>query len=258
MFDEIKPKYDLIYKVKDGVGLPMKIFLPENYSGDKLPCVLCIHGGGWRGAIKDNSAWDGSWMTNHAKYYAKNGKIGVSISYRDLDLSEQTDTCDQIEDCIDAVKYIKENVKEADFDRLCFIGDSAGAHLALAAAFMADADLRPYKIAACNPVTDLTAQTWKDTAKTEEKRRLISPLYIIDTMELKGRMPEILCMHGDKDTVVPIADTIAFSKKLNEHGIKSEMITIEGAQHAFILWGYTAREEDVNKCMKKIDEFFFE
>ena len=259
MFNGLKPDYDLIYKVVCGVGLPMRVYLPKCVSDEKKEAVLCIHGGGWRGAIKDNSHWDGSWMDNHAQYYAEKGKIGIAISYRDLDISPETVTKDQIEDCIDAISYIKRCIPEADFEKLYIIGDSAGAHLALCVGFLAPDNLRPRKIAACNPVTDLTAESWKDTGKTIEERKEISPLYMIDRIDFtNSKKPEILCMHGDKDTVVPIEDTVLFEKKLQKKGFKSQMITVPDASHAFILWGYTAKDEDVMRCMKTIDKFFFE
>lgn len=244
---------EYIYKVVNGVGLPMRVYMPEN-EADTV--VLCIHGGGWRGAIKDNSPWDGSWMSRHAEYYASLGKIGVSISYRDLDLSENTYTDEQICDCKDAMKFIRELFPN---EKIYAIGDSAGAHLALCLGFSSDESLRPEKIAACNPVTDLVCEKWKDTGKTEEERRKISPLFMIDDLDFSnGKKSEILCMHGDKDSVVPIADTVLFEKKLKEKGFKSEMYTVKNANHAFILWGYTAKDEDVLSAMKKIDKFFSE
>lgn len=243
---------EYIYKVINGVGLPMRVYLPEKEADT---AVLCIHGGAWRGAIKDNSPWDGSWMSKHAEYYAKNGKIGISISYRDLDLSEDTYTKEQIEDCRDAAKFIKELFADK---KLYAIGDSAGAHLALCLGFSPDESLRPEKIAACNPVTDLVNKRWKDTGKTDENRRKISPLFMIDELDFSGeKKPAILCMHGDKDETVPLGDTVLFEKKLKEKGFKSEMQIIKDASHAFILWGYTAKDENVLSCMKKIDKFFF-
>lgn len=256
MFEKRKPDKEFIYKVINGVGLPMRVYMPKEEK-EKYTAVLCIHGGGWRGAIKDNSPWDGSWMSNHAQYYADRGKVGISISYRDLDLSDDTFTKNQIEDCRDAVVFIKENFPFVE--NIYAIGDSAGAHLALCLGFLPDENLRPSKIAAMNPVTDLTAEPRKDTGETDDERKSISPLYMIDKIDFsKAKKPEILCMHGDMDNVVPIEDTVLFEKKLREKGFKSEMITVKGASHAFILWGYTANEEDVFACMEKVDKFFDE
>lgn len=256
MFEKREPDFEYIYKVVDGVGLPMRVYLPKELK-EKNITVLCIHGGGWKGAIKDNTPWDGSWMSNHAQYYADNGYVGISISYRDLDISETTSTKDQIEDCKDALIFIKEKLSYADFEKLCVIGDSAGAHLALCLGFLDDENLRPYKIGAFNPVTDLTVEKWAYTGKTADERKSISPLFMIDEFNTDGRKPEILCMHGDNDSVVPIEDTVNFEKKLSEKGFKSEMVVVKGASHAFILWGYTAPEERVYECMKIADNFLF-
>lgn len=257
MFEKRKPDFEYIYKVTDGVGLPMRVYMPKTKK-DKHRAVLCIHGGGWKGAIKDNSSWDGSWMSNHAQYYADNGYVGISISYRDLDLSENTFTKDQIDDCRDALIFIKDKLSFVDFETLSVIGDSAGGHLALCLGFLEDENLRPYKISAFNPVTDLTVEKWAYTGKNSDERKSISPLYMIDSFNENSRKPEILCMHGDNDKTVPIEDTVNFEKKLKQKGFESQMVVVKDASHAFILWGYTAPDELVYECMKISDKFLFE
>ena len=257
MFEKREPDFEYIYKVADGVGLPMRVYMPKTKK-ESYKAVLCIHGGGWKGAVKDNSPWDGSWMSNHAQYYSDKGYVGISISYRDLDLSDAMSTKDQIEDCRDALIFIKEKLEFVEFETLSAIGDSAGGHLALCLGFLPDENLRPYKISAFNPVTDLTEQKWAYTGKTEEDRKGISPLYMVDEFNENSRKPMILCMHGDNDSTVSIETSISFEKKLKEKGFKSDMVVVKGASHTFILWGYTAPEELVYECMKISDKFLFE
>ena len=80
---------------------------------------------------KHMKKWNGSWMANTARYYAKKGYIGIAFSYRDIDLQSDTDVGDLIEDCYDAIEYIKNNYTFVDDKNVIYMGDSAGGHQAL-------------------------------------------------------------------------------------------------------------------------------
>ena len=43
---------------------------------------------------------------------------------------------------------------------------------------------------------------------------------------------------------------------MKEQGNQISMTEIPGADHAFILFGYTAKEEDVLKALELTDEYF--
>lgn len=80
MFDKMEnnpSELRLIYKNIDGIGLPMHIYLPKESKKHSNIAVVCIHGGG-RDVMRDNSAWDGGWMSWHAKYFAKRGFVGIA------------------------------------------------------------------------------------------------------------------------------------------------------------------------------------
>ncbi|HZU66647.1 MAG TPA: alpha/beta hydrolase [Ktedonobacteraceae bacterium] len=93
------------------------------------PGVIMIHGGGWVGGQKEK-------YDMMCKHYASEGYIAVTIDYRlaNPNLSQDTDHWpDQIGDVQLAVRFLRANASSLGLDpgRICSLGDSAGAHLAL-------------------------------------------------------------------------------------------------------------------------------
>ena len=131
------------------------------------------------------------------------------------------------------------------------VGDSAGGHLALMSAIFEDVNLRPQKVVACNPVSDLTDPKWKLGSTSDEERKNASPLFRGDRTET-----EILILHGNADRTVPLSN----SEKLQEHlistGNRSTLETLEGAAHAFILYGYKTPIVKVNEYTERVIRFF--
>lgn len=234
------------YKSVDNLNLPLQIFLPENINNN-MQTVVCIHGGGWRDAIRNNDPWNGGWMKRNAEYFAERGMIGAVISYRSIELESVTNVGDIIDDCLDAIDFIME-LDYINPNRVSILGDSAGAHLALCLSFLKDVNMA--KIIACNPVTDCTYGVFTYIGQNNSERRLYSPVYSV-----KHSRSEYLIMHGTEDNVVNINDSRHFFNSMVVAGNKCSMTEIEGAKHAFILYGYTEKEENVNLYMKQIYDF---
>ena len=169
---ELTSGFSVIYKTVNNLELPMRIYMPEEKKANGRT-VINIHGGGWRGITK-NEKWNGSYMKYQADYFSKLGFVGIEFSYRSIEL-ENTKIFDIIDDCIDAMKYIKK-LKYGNKE-IIVCGDSAGGHLAIELAFAMDSSLRPQKVVACNPVVDCTCEKWSYIEKDIYKRRLISPMY---------------------------------------------------------------------------------
>ena len=91
----IEIKKDLVYATKDNLELKLDAYLP---AGSKLrPSVLVIHGGGWRFGSKRQ-------LAKYASGLAGRGFNAFAINYR---LAPQHKHPAQIEDCRDAVRWIK-------------------------------------------------------------------------------------------------------------------------------------------------------
>ncbi|MCF7560446.1 alpha/beta hydrolase [Sabulilitoribacter multivorans] len=135
------------YSVKGGDTLKLDVYAPKKMKkSDKFPVLLWMHGGGFSIGARD--------FIDDAKlceYAAKNGYIGVSISYRLLRKGISTGfgcECakeDKLEtfkqaaiDYLDAAAFIVENAEALQIDTTKIIagGSSAGAEGTLNAVYM--------------------------------------------------------------------------------------------------------------------------
>jgi acetyl esterase len=250
-----------VYK-KEGIQyLRMLLVNPDGHNrGDKSPAVVWIHGGGWTGGCPEQ-------FIAHCRWSASRGGVGIAISYRLLEKPDNEDDftkgpsiADCIEDCRDAVKYIRANADElgVDHDKIAVVGDSAGAHLALCLGiFDGPADSRPSAVVNCNGIADMTKEPWikfvkadKNKQNRDELAKAFSPIY-----HLGVGMPPVLTMNGANDHVVKPADSEIFHKQCLASGVDSEYVLWPDARHAFILTDYTASDSQINQAIAAIDSF---
>ena len=260
---KLKSKESVVesYKTVDGLNLPIKVCYPEDRS-KKSAAVVCIHGGSWK-AVTDNSPWEGGWMGPQAEYFAARGAVGITISYRsfylpDEEKDKQHPTLwDLYEDCRDAIGYIRKNAYRfgIDTERIAVIGDSAGGHLSACLALIGndDPETKVNGAILCNPITDLFDPAWIKYAggnESEEYIRSISPLYNAENADIP-----ILIMHGTADKCVLPSHSERLYEEICKTGVNCKLELFTGADHAFILIGYTATDEQICKAMKAADEF---
>jgi len=72
------------------------------------------------------------------------------------------------------------------------------------------------------------------TADTPEARQLLREASPID--HVRPGLPPFLLLHGDKDPLVPIAQTVAFEQKLRAAGVPCEFIIVKGGMHGMKKW----------------------
>ncbi len=241
--------YQKICKGAEGHDLPINVYLPALENANNKKAIVCIHGGAWTSDLKSGTEWKGSWMKHTASVLASFGYIALEITYRSI---TETDINGILSDIEAAFREVKNEIMPRHkAEKLYAIGDSAGGHLALMSAIFEDETLRPEKVVACNPVSDLTDPKWQLYSTAEEERRNASPIYRNDRTET-----EIFILHGDADRTVPLS----CSEKLQEHltalGVNSKLELLEGATHAFILYGYRTPIEKVNEYTEKAANFF--
>lgn len=252
MLNSKKADIGVYYKKTDNLKLPMQVFLPSDFNiRKKYKTIIAIHGGGWHSLKETPADWNGGWMANTVKYYAQRGYIGIVFSYRDLNFTIDGDVENLITDCRDALKYISDNFLFVDNENIIFMGDSAGGHLALCLAMnLYDGEklaLIPKKLVVYNPITDCVTSKWNYMSQNKEK---YSPIHNIRNIHTN-----IMLMHGTDDESVSINDSRQFTEKMKLAGNDISMIEIEGAKHAFILFGYTADENEVLAALKLTDEW---
>lgn len=242
--DMLDQHFDVTFATYGDRTLQLDIFRPKNAS-EKLPAIVCIHGGGWRKGAK----------INHRKValaLAAKGYVTASIDYR---LSGEAIFPAHIHDCKAAVRFLRANAERfgIDPDRFGAIGHSAGGHLAALLATSAGvAELEgdggnaniSSAIQAVVPMggqTDFMSQRnreksasadiWQQflggsQAEVPETYRLASPLAHLDKND-----PPVWLITGEKDDPSTRAESLR--KKMDEFGIPNGLTIIKGAPHPF-------------------------
>lgn len=246
--EDIQPDISDVYRQIDGLRLPIDIYLPKIVNRNNRIAVVCIHGGGWTTGIAEGKPWTGGDMRHQARYFAKLGYVGIAISYRALKLPD-VDILALVDDCKTAMHRIREHYAFLDPERIVLLGDSAGAHLATCLGISVDASVRPKIVVACNPVLDCTVR-FSYASASAEHRVNASPL-----KQTPDACAEFLIIHGDADQTTPLHDSVAFHAKLKKLGFDSELVTLHGVAHAFILYDYRSSDAEVLHYMHLIHNY---
>ena len=213
------------------------------------PTLLQIHGGGWVVGSKDHQGLP------LMLQMASRGWVCVAVNYR---LSPRATFPDHLVDCKRAIAWIREHGAEhgADPDFLVVTGGSAGGHLAALVGLTGnEPEYQPgfehvdTSVKGCVPfygVYDFADRhghyPHRGLAHLLEHR--VMKVKLADAREAYEKAspiarvhpgaPPFFIVHGDRDTLVPVAEARAFARALREVG-KAEVVYAEipGAQHAF-------------------------
>ena len=243
-----------IYRPREGV--------PE---GERLPAVIQVHGGGW---ILGSRSEQGIPLLNHL---AANGWIGFNVDYR---LSPRATMPEHVIDVKRAIAWVREHAEELNVDpgRIAITGGSAGGHLtALAALTAGDPALQPgfeeadTSVMAAVPFYGLydlydEARIYPHLhdwlfAKVVIKQRVedAPDLYrsVSPTHRVTDAAPPFLIFHGDQDSVVPVEDARAFTKRLEDVSENPVLyVEMPGAEHAFDIFP-SFRTARVVECIER-------
>ncbi len=251
---------DIQYGRGGGLDLHLDIYrsivAPENG-----PVLFQIHGGGWVMGSKDEQALP---LMNQL---AEQGWVCVTVNYR---LSPHATFPDHLVDCKRALAWVKENIADYGGDPgfIAVTGGSAGGHLcALMGLTQNDPEYQPgfedadTSVACCLPyygVYDFANrnQTWPSDslARMLERRIMKGALHEIPeawdraspVTRVNESTPPFFVIHGEKDTLVPVAEAREFSKVLAEKSPSPHVYAeLPGAQHAFELF-LSLRTQQVN------------
>jgi acetyl esterase/lipase len=249
------------YKNINGKSLQLDIYKPKNIV-KPAPLLVFIHGGGWRGGQRSD-------YLVYLVDFAKRGYITATVSYRLLKDSPYP-AC--AEDITDAVHWFFNNGQNYGYDpnRIALIGGSAGAHLALLAAYgwknpdakndSTVAQENGHRIKAVVDIygpTDLTteyarnhglvtsflAHSFKDAP---ELYRQASPIQYVDKSD-----PPTLILHGTSDDLVPISQSDLLKARLDALGVPCVYYRVPLWPHAMDV---VKRVNDF--CQLKMEEFF--
>jgi acetyl esterase/lipase len=239
----IEVLHDVVIGQGGGRDLHAEVAYPKDATGP-LPAVIYIHGGGWVG---------GSHRQAPIYVLAKAGYFAASIEYR---FSSEAKWPAQIQDCKLGVRWLRANAAKYNIDpnKIGVWGASAGGHLVTCLGTMAD--VKEYEgdggypgvSSAVQAVVDfygptdfITPQIYSDQAKNltqglfgvprEQNPDLWksgSPYFYV-----KAGDPPMLLVHGDADTLVPLAQSTEFDEALTKANVPHQLIVVKNGEHGF-------------------------
>jgi acetyl esterase/lipase len=249
---EVERLKDVTYaEVEGGKRLKLDVYLPrvERTPGERLPAVMQIHGGGW---VLGDKREQGIPLLGHL---AANGWVGFNVNYR---LSPKVAFPEHLIDLKRALAWIRAHADDygVDPDLIAVTGGSAGGHLTAMMALTAndpeyqpgfeDADTSVQAAIPFYAIYDFTDRL--DTQVKGFLSMFIEPVVmkkkLADDPEafskaspidlVRADAPPFLVIHGDRDTLAPLADARHFVERLREVSDQPVVYAeLRGAQHAF-------------------------
>jgi acetyl esterase/lipase len=229
-----------------GGGQPLLLDIARPEKATKAPCIVVIHGGGWRGGnFKQHDT--------HILEFAKRGYVSATVQYR---LVPKGTFPAQIEDVKCAVRFLRANADKygIDKDRIGAIGFSAGAHLSMLLGTMDKADglegeggnpdesSKVQAVVAYFGPTDLTQTDYPDNVKVMindlvggkvaeklDMAKSASPITYVDSADAPT-----LIYQGTKDRLVPYTQAILMAEAMTKAGMPCRVELLLGADHG---WG---------------------
>ena len=238
--------------------LELDLYLPD--SGEPLPVIVHVHGGGWRrGSRREPLPVLG------AGFYDSLAAEGFAVAAIDYRLSGEARFPAPLEDVRTAVAWVQDNAASygLDANRVFLWGDSAGGHLALLTALTGT---KVQAVVAWFPVTDLVGMP-SDVAHSggvpdrgpdsREAQLLGAPAWSVPDLARQASpvthasadAPPILLMHGAADDMVPTAQSVRLAEALGTAGATVELELVPGATH---FWNGA---DDVDAIVRRSIEF---
>ncbi len=258
---------EITYCQMDGVDLKMDVYYPDQYSARPWPVVMYVHGGAWQKGDKNEGAGSRAIPALRAS-----GFLVVAVDYR---LAPTYKFPAQIEDVQCAVRSLRANASRFHLDpeKIGVWGGSAGGHLVALLGTAAnkpewkvgeylDQSSRVQAVVDMFGPADLSVEF--DTSNFQTARvvfgarngsdpKLInaSPVNYVDSTDAP-----FLILHGDQDNVVPLEQSQLLFKQLQQYGVESKLVIVQGAGHGFVRAGDQPINPGLSETNRQIVEFF--
>lgn len=236
----------------------LDLYVPKQAGSGPFPLVVWIHGGAWRGGDKRG----GPFFPLLASGFAV-----ASINYR---LTDEAQFPAQIYDCKAAVRFLRAHAHEYNLqsDRIGVWGASAGGHLAALLGTSGgvqsleghegnlQCSSRVQAVCDWFGASDLlTAKEQVSAIKGDQTALMAIPHFIGGTVQEQPERakqaspityvskdnPPFLIMHGDRDHMVPPAQSIELRDAMQAKGAPVTLQIIPGARHGGFGFGVKPR-----------------
>ena len=245
--------FDIDYSGKNHISQKMDIYLPKNKK-KKHPPVIVIYGSAWSSNNKKFSDYQ---KKVFVKPLSEKGFATIAINHRSSTLDSVYPA--QIHDVKAAIRFLRARHNDFNLDTsfIGIAGYSSGGHLAALAGtssnskllkgnvgnylnyenhvnavvdFYGITDLNVYYDCPSTKGKELTIEQKKsvfgDVKNISKKFELANPINYIDK-----NTPPFLIIHGEKDEVVPVCQSILLHEALLQNNIESELILKEDGDH---------------------------
>lgn len=232
---------DVLFAAPDGHPLRLDIYQPTESDGLR-PAIVVVHGGAWFHGDKSNYAFG-----LHDRWLAAQGYVVFDVQYR---LSGRWPA--PLADVKCAIRWVKANAARygVDPNRVALIGRSAGAHLALMAAYTpndpryspgclststldesvqavvvsdAPADLRLWPAERGSAIEQLLGGLPGEIPHVYEDA---SPVSLV-----RPGLPPTLIIHGQRDRTVPPVHSELLANRLRAAGVTAVLLRIPWGRH---------------------------
>lgn len=237
------------YATPDGRALELDAYLPPTGQAQPRPAVVVVHGGSWNGGRRsDFPRWN--------RWLVEEGYAVFDIDYR---LAPQPNWRAATGDVKCAVGWVRSHAAQFGVDpaRIALLGRSAGAHLALLAAYGADdamlpssCDVQDSRVGAVVSFYGVTDLAWAyahpanqrvidgpatlrrftggTPADTPDIYRLASPV-----AHVGAGTPPTLLFHGGRDQLVRVENMDLLAGRIGAAGVPRVAVRFGYAQHGF-------------------------
>jgi acetyl esterase/lipase len=236
---------DIEYLNIGGKSLQMDLYRDKMAPGP-APLLLFIHGGGWNHGNRNE-------YLGYAIHFAEMGYVTATVTYR---FASEAPYPACVEDVTEAVRFVFQNGEKYHYDpdRVVLIGGSAGAHLAMLAAYgwhrageapdsgrVSPGNRKIRAVVDLYGPTDLTASYARENYMVERlmARKFreapalyaeASPIAFVDK-----NAPPTLILHGTGDNLVPVVQAELLKHKLDSLKIPNVYRPLPGWPHTMDL-----------------------
>jgi acetyl esterase/lipase len=229
--------YETLRYAED-TGPAATLDLYRSDSSGRRPCVVIVHGGSW-------SSGDSKQLPELNTYLANRGYHVASVNYHK---APEWQSPTPLEDVRKALAYLRSRADQLNIDtsRLVILGRSAGAQIALMAAYQ-DAGPGLKGVISFYGPADMIWGYSKPASRWVMDSRRVMENYLGGTYkQVPGRYqsaspiehvsensPPTLIIHGRNDVLVAYEHSTRLAAKLENKGVPHYLLTLPWATHGF-------------------------
>jgi acetyl esterase/lipase len=236
---EVRQQSRIQFAQPEGVPLFLEVYQPPLLGAQgRHPTLVTIYGGAWQNGNPSLNA-------EFSRYMAARGYTVVAIDYRH---APQHPFPAQIEDVRSALNYIRQHAAalEVNLEQMVLMGRSAGAQLAMLAAYAPNSPSLRGVVNYYGPVNLTTGYSQPPNPDPIDSRAILRA-FLGGTPQEKpdlyraaspytyatGKQPPTLLIYGGREHVVQAKFGRALSDRLKAAGNRTVFIELPWSEHAF-------------------------